>query len=143
MKLAYIDSCIWITAIEGLPAYQTVLDGHLRDLAQDGWTFCVSDLVILEVLTKPLKENHHTLLQRYRTLLGTLRPLKTYINVFKDALSISSSEALKGLDALHVTLASHHNCQLFVSSDPHFRRLKIMAPYWIDLQGKSAIKGTP
>ena len=143
MKYAYIDSCIWITAIEGLPTYQAILDAELQDLAQAGWTFCVSDLVTLEVLTKPVKENQHALLQQYHALFGTLRPLKTYLNVFKDALPISSSESLKGIDVLHVTLAAHHNCQLFVSSDPHFRHLKMITPHWIDLSGQRLSAGTP
>ncbi len=61
MKLAYIDFCVWIARVEGLPEYQKVID------------------------------------------------------------------------AIHVAIAEHHNCQLFVTSDPHFRNLKIVPPQLIDL----------
>lgn len=40
MKLAYIDSCIWIARVEGLPEYKRILDENLQRLAEEGWTFC-------------------------------------------------------------------------------------------------------
>lgn len=133
MKLAYIDSCVWIARVEGLPEYQKVIDANLQLLAEDGWTFCTSDVVVLEVLAKPLKENQDHLVQIYRNLIQKLKALKNYSAVFKNALLLTKSENLKGMDAIHVAIAEHYDCQLFVTSDPHFRNLKTIPHKLIDL----------
>lgn len=65
MKLAYIDSCIWIARVEGLPRYKQIIDKELNNLAEEGWVFCGSELIILEILAKPLKENNDNLAQIY------------------------------------------------------------------------------
>jgi hypothetical protein len=62
-----------------------------------------------------------------------MKYLKSYPNIFTEALQVAHIENLKGLDAVHLALASHHRCTLFVSSDPHFRDLTTITPYWIDL----------
>jgi hypothetical protein len=53
MKLAYVDTCVWVTRIEGLRKYRAIIEEALDDLARDGWTFCVSDAVRLEALVNP------------------------------------------------------------------------------------------
>jgi predicted nucleic acid-binding protein len=133
MKLAYIDACIWIAAIEGLAEYQATIDQQLRQLTETGWTLCISELVSFEVLAKPMQQDQADLVEQYTRLLETLRMLPTYVNVFKDALYVSCTEGLKGIDAMHIALATHHKCQLFVSTDPHFRKLKQIQSLWIDL----------
>lgn len=133
MKLAYIDSCIWIARVEGLVRYKQIIDKKLNDLAEEGWIFCASELVTLEILTKPLKENNDNLAQIYRKLFEKVRILKNYSNIFKDALLISQTENLKGMDSIHVAFADHYKCKRFVSSDPHFADLKIIPALWIDL----------
>lgn len=55
MKLAYVDSSVWITRFEGLKEYRPIIDAKLTELAQDGWSFVVSEAVALEVLIKPYK----------------------------------------------------------------------------------------
>ena len=34
MKLAYIDSCVWIARVEGLPEYRKIIDASLQALAE-------------------------------------------------------------------------------------------------------------
>jgi predicted nucleic acid-binding protein len=133
MKLAYCDSCIWIARFEGLASYKKIIVRHLRELADEKWTFCSSDLVSLEVLLKPLQSNETALAQKYRTFLTTLKALENYPHLFKDALLIAQNENLKAVDAFHVAMAEYHNCTLFVTSDPHFKNLKTITPSWIDL----------
>jgi predicted nucleic acid-binding protein len=133
MKLAYIDSCVWIARVEGLPEYRDAIDTNLRNLAEDGWTFCISDVVALEILAKPLKENRDELVNIYRNLLQKMRTVKNFSSVFKSALLLTKSENLKGMDAIHVAIAEHNNCQIFVTNDPHFRNLKVITPKLIDL----------
>lgn len=133
MKLAYIDSCIYIARVEGISAYKTVITEHLQKLAQDGWVTCISKLVELEILFKPFKDEQHLLIQQYRQLFDALNVVNNYPELFEDAQQIIQRETLRVIDALHVAIARHHNCLLFVSSDPHFRDLTTITPYWIDL----------
>jgi predicted nucleic acid-binding protein len=134
MKLAYIDSCVYISRFEGIPAYRAVIEQGLQQLARDGWVACISELVSLEVLINPLKQGQHGLVLQYKRLFGTVNIFTVYPHIFKDALQIAQSENLKAVDAIHVAFAKHYDCQLFVSSDPHFRDLATMTPYWIDLR---------
>jgi len=138
VKLAYIDSCVWIARVEGLSEYKNIIDANLQTLAEEGWMFCTSDAVALEVLTKPLKENQDNLAQIYRGLFQKMRTIKIFPAVFKNALLLTTAENLKGMDAIHVAIAEHNNCQLFVTSDPHFRNLKAIIPKLIDLSKNSA-----
>jgi predicted nucleic acid-binding protein len=133
MKLAYVDSSVWIARIEGLPLYRKTINDCLNKLDKDGWLLCVSELVLLEVLPKPYKSNNDALIDIYNTLFEQTKMLKSFPNVFKDALMIAESENLKGMDAIHVAIALQHNCKCFISTDTHFKNLKVIPVKWIDL----------
>lgn len=45
MKLAYVDSCIWITSLEGMQDHRASVRAALGTLAGDGWELCTSDAV--------------------------------------------------------------------------------------------------
>jgi len=129
MKLAYVDSCVWIARVEGLSVYKNAIDEHLVTLAQDGWIFCTSEVVSLEVLIKPLQAEQDKLVRIYRQIFDEMRLLASYSSVFSHALLIAQLENLKSMDSIHVAMADYHNCGLFVSSDPHFRHLKVITPF--------------
>jgi predicted nucleic acid-binding protein len=133
MKLAYIDACVWITLVEGLDRYRPPVRLALASLARDGWELCTSDAVTLEVLVRPLWLKQERVSGLYRALLGTNRFLNIPEAVFADALSITTCEGLKAMDAVHVAIAAHHECGRFVTTDPHFRSLKTVTPLWIEL----------
>ena len=133
MKLAYVDSCIWITLIEGLDTYRTPIRAALAALARDGWELCTSDAVCREVLIRPLRLKDDTLAAVYRALLTTNRGLAITPSVFTDALALAVGEGLKAMDAVHVAIAKHHGCECFVTIDPHFRSLTTIAPVLIAL----------
>jgi predicted nucleic acid-binding protein len=135
MKLAYVDSCIWITVIEGLDTYRTPIRESLAALARDGWELCTSDAVYLEVLIGPLRSKDDTLAGIYRALLNTNRGLAMMPSVFADALALAVSDGLKAMDAVHVAIAKHYGCERFVTTDPHFRSLTTIAPALIALPG--------
>lgn len=134
MKFAYVDACIWITLIEGLTAYRPLIREALHALTHDHWTLCTSDAVRLEVLISPIRRKDERLVAIYRALLETSRALKTPPSVFLDALSVGGSEGLKSMDAVHVAIATHHRCERFVTTDPHFKSLSLLTPVWVDLE---------
>jgi len=133
MRLADVDSCIWITLIEGLDTYRTPIREALAALARDGWELCTSDAVYLEVLIRPLRSKDDTLAGIYRALLAANRGLAITPSVFGDALALAVCDGLKAMDAVHVAIAKHHGCERFVTTDPHFRSMTMIAPELIGL----------
>ena len=133
MKLAYVDSSVWITRIEGLPAYQSLVHDYLRAIKANGWQLCISDAVLLEVLAKPRQENRQDLITFYSQFFQRLHRLVTFEEVFRNALIVAEADRLKGLDALHVAFAAKYNCGCSVTTDPDFKTLKSLPLHWIDL----------
>jgi predicted nucleic acid-binding protein len=135
MKLAYVDSCVWITLIEGLEPYRPAIHDTLAGLARDGWELCTSDAVRLEVLIRPIRLKDEMLIGIYRAVLDTNRALAVSPSVFAEALDRAVRDGLKAMDAVHVTIAERHGCQRFVTTDPHFRSLTSIIPELIALPG--------
>lgn len=92
MKFAYIDSCVWITRIEGLPIYRKTINKVMKKLRIDGWSFCVSEAVLLEALQKPYRENNEIIINIYDRLFKQTKILKGFRDVFKNALMITKTE---------------------------------------------------
>lgn len=124
MKLAYVDACVWITLVEGLDQYRPPVHAALAALAGDGWEFCSSDAVRLEVLIRPLRLKQDQLVDLYLGLLDANRDLLIPASVFADALAVARIEDLKAMDAVHVVIAKYHGCERFITTDPHFNSLK-------------------
>ncbi len=130
---AYVDTSIWIAYVEGLPPYQAMIEMQLEKLRQDGWDFCISQAVMMEILYKPYRENDHALVSVYHNLFAKTKLLPNFLNLLEDGLKIIQFEKLKALDAIHVAFAAKYKCELFVTTDPDFRPLKSLPLYWIDL----------
>jgi predicted nucleic acid-binding protein len=128
MKLAYLDSSVWITRVEGLPIYREIISDALDKLRAERWLFCTSDATLLEVLPKPYRDKCHSIITVYNKLFEQARILKSFPNVFEDALIIAQNENLKAMDAIHVSIAFHHGCKRFVSTDSHFNRIYATLP---------------
>ncbi len=133
MKLAYLDSSIWIARTEGLPEYREKVRNELAELLEKDWLFCISDMVMLEVLIKPSRQNQMELINIYKE--GFLEAVRfpSFHTVFHSALSYAQIDGVKALDAIHVAFAVQYGCELFVTTDPHFRTLISLPLHWIDL----------
>ncbi len=124
MKLAYVDSSVWITYIEGfLPTYQQCIEEHLDKLAEEGWLFATSDVVKLEILPKLYATQNDQFIALYQALFDSLTLLDSFPDVFKEALAIAQQAGLKAMDAIHVAIAKQQGCQCFISTDTHFKNL--------------------
>ncbi len=137
MPFGYVDSSVWITYMEGKPAYQRVVDSELTLLERKGWQLCLSDLVILEVLIKPQNENRVQLVDSYKGVFSKGVLLPTFQAVFERSHSLAQENGLKALDAIHVAFAIEYGCELFITTDPDFRFLKSLPVRWIDLSRES------
>lgn len=136
MKIVYVDSSVWIIRVEGSKTYKQIINDSLETIADKGAEFCVSELVLLEVMVKLYKKKQPGLIRAYNKIFEQTRILKNYPDVFDNALQIAQSENLKGMDAIHVSIADHYGCDCFISPDSHFKKLKVIQPIWIDINKK-------
>lgn len=133
MKRAYLDTSVWIAIAEGIPIYREIIRDNLQKLEDDGWQFCLSDLVVLEVMLKPYRIDHQDLMAKYSKLFSVAVNFSSYDAVFRDALLYAKADCLKAIDATHVAFAVKYQCELFVTTDWDFRSLQSLPLHWIDL----------
>jgi len=132
-KLAYVDASVWIARIEGKPPYQSIVEERLQSLEKEGWTFCASELVKMEVFYKPYRNNDAVLIALYGEAFTHTKILRNYPILLKESLRVMRTERLKTLDALHISLAVHHGCGQFVTADADFKHLTALPALWINL----------
>lgn len=73
----------------------------------------------------------------YTRVFNQIDILANYNGLLRDALVIAQNVNLRGMDAIHVAFASYYNCDTFIATDDHFRTLKILPVYWIELSVNS------
>jgi predicted nucleic acid-binding protein len=85
-----------------------------------------SELTLLEVLVKPLRDGNVTLATLYRhVLMGTtdFTCLPVSRAVLESAASLRATHGLKTPDAIHAASALDAGCVEFVTNDVGFRRI--------------------
>jgi uncharacterized protein len=119
---AYLDSCMVIYLIEGIP--------HLRDWVsarllapKDAPRVAFSDLSRLECRIKPLASNDSRVLADYDDFFATPGYIRLPINtaVFDIATELRARHRLPTPDALHLAAALAGGCEQFWTND---RRLE-------------------
>ncbi len=63
-------------------------------LAKRGISLCVSDVVLLEVLIKPIQVSNSKTIETYHHVFRQTQLLPTYQEVFADALDIAKKEVV-------------------------------------------------
>ncbi len=85
-----------------------------------------SELTLLEVLVKPLRDGNTALASLYRTvLLGTagFTCLPITRSILESAAQLRAAHQLKTPDAIHAATALAYGSSMFVSNDMGFRRV--------------------
>jgi predicted nucleic acid-binding protein len=124
--LVYVDTNAVIYHVERIEPYRTAAEPLWNDLDAGKAQVATSDLSLLEVLVKPLREGNSSLATLYRTvLLGTigLRCLPITRDILEAAARLRADYNLKTPDAIHAATALHAGCVLFVTNDAGFRRV--------------------
>ncbi|MDP2827302.1 MAG: type II toxin-antitoxin system VapC family toxin [Sulfuricellaceae bacterium] len=119
MRRAYVDSCLFIYWVERAAPQA---DAALLWLAQNAdATLCVSPLVRLETLVKPLRDGQTEIVQAYERLLSVQSWLPIDDAVFARALDLRVRFGLKTPDALHLASAQHHGCDELWTNDDRLK----------------------
>ncbi|HEY7153656.1 MAG TPA: PIN domain-containing protein [Gemmataceae bacterium] len=122
----YVDTSSVIYRVERIEPYLTA-SVPLWDALDAGLVQVVtSELCLLEVLVKPLRDGNAALASLFRTvLLGTvgLNVLPIARSILESAAQLRAGHNLKTPDAIHAATSLAHGASLFVTNDVGFRRV--------------------
>ena len=68
-QIVYVDANAFIYGVERVPAYRSLLEPFARAVSAGGVRLVASELLVVEVLTGPMKARDHSLVDRYGRLL--------------------------------------------------------------------------
>jgi predicted nucleic acid-binding protein len=95
-------------------------------VAQQSITVVSSELSLLEVLVKPLRDGNQALATLYRNiLLGTAGMVCMPISraILESAAQLRANHKLRTPDAIHAASSMNFGCSLFVTNDAGFRQV--------------------
>jgi predicted nucleic acid-binding protein len=122
----YVDTNSVIYRVERIEPYLSA-SAPLWDALNAGTQPVVtSQLTLLEVLVKPLRDGNAKVATLFRSvLLGTagLNCLPISLTILEAAAHLRALHNLKTPDALHAATALEAGCVLFVTNDMGFRRV--------------------
>ena len=122
----YADTSAVIYAVERIEPYYSAGLPLWDALSAGTQSVVTSELTVLEVLVKPLRDGDAELAQLYRQLLLTtvnLSCLPIDLSVLERAAAIRARDRLRTPDAVHAATALAAGCALFVTNDAGFSRV--------------------
>ena len=118
----YLDACVLIYRSEGTPPFQAAARAALETLGPSD-AACMSDLVRMECLVKPLRLNDAALQAAYEAQFTGIELLTMPSAVFRLAAELRARSSLKTPDALHAACAIHHGCDELWTNDDRLSTL--------------------
>lgn len=122
----YFDASAFIYSVERIEPYQALLE-PLWEQAQAGrFTVVSSELVVSEILVRPLREGNRLAETLFRALLASneVRLIAATRSLWEETARLRANSGLKTPDALHAASALQAECTLFVTNDTDFRRIE-------------------
>jgi predicted nucleic acid-binding protein len=115
MRRVYLDTCIVIYLIENTGMHSERSRDFLA--ANSDALLCVSPLVKMEAIVKPLRESAAELVADYEEFLANQQWLSINDDIVNHATSIRAAHNLKTPDALHLAIAQKHGCNELWTND--------------------------
>lgn len=122
----YLDSNILIHPVERHEPYREVLNPLWLAVEEGTAAAVTSELSLVEILTKPIRENNSALAGTYRELILNakgIHPAPVSREVLTKAAEIRAHFGLKTPDAIHAATALLHPVALFLTNDSGFKRV--------------------
>jgi len=120
-----VDANVVIYAVQGDSAYEPLLRPLWRALWAGSITVVCSELLLCEVLTGALKNDDARLAEAFEAFLASpgweLLPISR--EILRNAARLRASLRLRTPDAIHAATALRAGCAMFLTNDPHFRRV--------------------
>ncbi|MEB3886275.1 PIN domain-containing protein [Lyngbya sp. CCY1209] len=123
----YLDTNIFIYALEGYVQFQTELN-VLFDAFDDGTLKAItSELTLAEVLVKPFLDNNIEVCSAYENAIQNsplLEVVPIHREILRESARLRSITNLKLPDAIHASTAILNGCETFITND---KRLEIVS----------------
>ena len=120
----YLDTNIWIYALEGFPAFAQELTTLFNNIDQGNLTAVASELSLAEVLVKPIQNANTTQQETYKQAISStpnLRVIPVQRDILIEAAQLRSAVNLKLPDAIHAATALTAQCSTFLTNDQRFQ----------------------
>jgi predicted nucleic acid-binding protein len=122
----YVDTSVVIYFVEKIEPYRTASLPLWDALDAGDLQVLTSDLTLLEVLVKPLRDGNKSLTDLFRKLLlGTSGLTCVTISrpLLQTAAGLRATHNLRTPDAIHAASSLEGSCTMFVTNDTGFRRV--------------------
>ena len=122
--IVYLDTAPIIYSIERHADYWQLLTPLWQKIQAGNIQLISSELLILECLVMPLKNNDRILINAYEQFLSTritLIPIQE--TILRSAAQLRASNKLKTPDSIHAATAISHSPTLFLTNDAGFHNI--------------------
>ena len=121
----YVDTAVLIYTMEENTDYFDLLKPLWIKFQAQGIELISSELILMEVLVLPLRNNNESLISDYEQLLlnSAMQLIPVEQAILRQAASLRANNSLKTPDAIHAATAMAVNCDLFITNDRGFRNL--------------------
>lgn len=129
-----LDSVIFIYALEGNPVFGKQAKKILQTIEQGKCQGFACDLVLAELMVKPLREGHPEIAEEYARELPMF-PNLTFTSVTRaivvTAARLRGNSNLGLIDALHLATALEAGCTVFITNDAALRHPTAGLEIWM------------
>ncbi len=122
-KRVYLDTNIWIYAVEAYPSHVNLLTQLFTKIDQGELLAVTSKLTIAEVLVKPIKDGNQSVAQAYQKILqpsANFELIAISRQILETAAQVRAQTKLKLPDAIHLATALTRKVETFVTNDVGF-----------------------
>lgn len=122
----YLDASAFIYSVERVEPYRALIEPVWQQAQAGRFTVVSSELVMSEVLVRPLRESNRLAESLFRALLGSNEVLLIAAtrSLWEETARLRAATRLRTPDALHAATARFAECTLFVTNDTDFRRVE-------------------
>ena len=122
----YLDASVFIYSVERVEPYPALIEPVWQQAQAGQFTVVSSELVMSEVLVRPLRESNRLAESLFRALLGSNEVLLIAAtrSLWEETARLRAATRLRTPDALHAATARFAECTLFVTNDTDFRRVE-------------------
>ena len=126
----YLDAAAIIYSVERHDKYRSLLDPLWDSVSAGNIRVITSSLTLLEVLVVPIRNQDHTLISDFRSLLEgsevSMQPIDE--TVLFEAATIRAGRNTKTPDSIHAATAMVCGCDTFITNDSGFRSFAGLNP---------------
>ncbi len=121
----YVDTSVIIYTFEENINYVDLLMPLWEKFQAQEIELISSELILMEVLVLPLRNNNQSLVSDYEQLLlnSAMQLIPIDQSILRQAANLRATTNLKTPDAIHAATATSVNCDLFITNDKSFRNL--------------------